>query len=370
MKGQIEKRGDGAYRLRWYAGRRDGKRIYNSETIHGTKKQAERRLRDVLARQDRGHAVPSPSQLPTLREYVKTWKEAGAQALGVRPRTLEDYLENLDRYVLPRLGDVRLDAIHAARIEQLMKPLRDAGKLRTAALVKASLSKVMRAAAKDPSLGLVGNPCLGVEVGGGAKRRPAPMDAAERAAFREAIRGTRHEALFLLVMGTGLRPSEARALAWEHVDLVAGVVRVEGSADDKGRIHEPKTEKSRRAAPLLPEVRQVLREVHLRAGRPEAGLVFTDRRGRPLDAGNLLRRHFRPALERAKVDEERRKELRLYSLRHGFATAALESGADVKTTADLMGHATTRMTMDVYQHVSDERKRKATDRIGERLFGA
>jgi integrase len=378
MKGQIEKRGNGAYRLRWYDGRKEGRRVYNSETIHGTKKQAERRRREILARQDRGHAVPSPSRIPTLREYVKGWKAAGSGSAGVRPRTFEDYLENLDRYVLPKIGDLRLDAIHTARIElEVVKPLREAGKLRTAGLVKAALSKVMRAAVKDPTLGLVGNPCHGVEVGGGTKRRVSPMDAAERAAFREAIRGKRHEALFLLLMGTGLRPSEARALGWEHVDLGAGVARVERSVDDSGRFHAPKTEKARRAVPLPPEVRQALRELHLRAGRPESGLVFPGRRGKPLDPSNLLRRHFRPALERAKVGADetplaaaRVKELRLYDLRHGFATAALESGADVRTTADLMGHATTKMTMEVYQHVSDERKREAAERIGSRLFGA
>src|SRR5215470_1095171 len=119
MKGQLEKRGDGVYRLRWYTGRKDGKRVYNSETVRGTKKQAEKRLREILARQDRGHAVPSPSQLPTLREYVRTCKEADAGAHRVRPRTLEDYIENLDRYVLPAIGDLRIDAIHSARIEQV-----------------------------------------------------------------------------------------------------------------------------------------------------------------------------------------------------------------------------------------------------------
>src|SRR5262245_60742767 len=52
---------------------------------------------------------------------------------------------------------------------------------------------------------------------------------------------------------------------------------------------------------------------------------------------------------RAKVGPEQKplevarvKELRLYDLRHGFATAALESGTGVRTTADLMGHANTR----------------------------
>ena len=124
MKGQIEKRGEGTYRIRWYEGRRDGRRAYGSKKVHGTKKQAARALREVLARQDRGYAVPSPSRIPTLREYVKTWK-AGEAAARLRARTLRDYQETLDRHVLQKLGDARLDAIHTARIElEVVKPLR------------------------------------------------------------------------------------------------------------------------------------------------------------------------------------------------------------------------------------------------------
>ena len=58
MKGQIEKRGDGVYRIRWYLGRKEGKRCYGSKTIRGTKKQAQKALREVLTQQDRGFAVP------------------------------------------------------------------------------------------------------------------------------------------------------------------------------------------------------------------------------------------------------------------------------------------------------------------------
>jgi site-specific recombinase XerD len=59
--------------------------------------------------------------------------------------------------------------------------------------------------------------------------------------------------------------------------------------------------------------------------------------------------------------------VRIYDLRHGFATAALEAGADTRTMADLMGHSSTRTTLDVYQHVSDARKREAAERIGASL---
>lgn len=240
--------------------------------------------------------------------------------------------------------------------------------MRTAQLAVVVLSKLYRSALKDPGLGLVGNPCSGVEVGRGIRRNMSPLTATERGAFREAIRGTTHETLLLLLMGAGMRPSEALALGWEAVDLGTAVLRVERTADNRGAFHPPKTEKGRRPVPLPGEVVRVLRELHLRQGRPERGLVFSCRSGRPLNASMLLRNHFRPALERAQV--ERTAEMRLYDLRYGYATAALEAGADVRTTADLMGHVDTRLTMEVYQHVSSERKREAVDRISSHLFGA
>jgi integrase/recombinase XerD len=56
-----------------------------------------------------------------------------------------------------------------------------------------------------------------------------------------------------------------------------------------------------------------------------------------------------------------------YTLRHGFGTAGLEAGLDVKDVAELMGHSSTRTTQDVYQHVSDERKHEAAERIAAKL---
>jgi integrase len=239
-----------------------GRRVYGSKTIHGTKKQAERALREVLARQDRGYAVPSPSRIPTLREYVKTWKQ-GEAAARLRARTLRDYLAILDRHVLPKLGEARLDAIHTARIEiEVVKPLREAGKVRSAQLAVAVLSKVLGSAVKDPTWGLVGNACRGVEVGRKPRRELRPLDAAERAAFREAIRGTEHEALWLLMMLTGLGPGEALGLGWDHLDLEVATLRVARTVECKARtiVEDTKRPSRKRLVPLVPELRALLRE--------------------------------------------------------------------------------------------------------------
>jgi integrase len=365
MKGQIEKRGDGVYRLRWYTGRVNGKRRYGSKTLRGTKKQAEKALREILAKQDRGLAVPSPTQIPTLGDYVDTWKETVA---GLRERTIEDYLDMLERHVLPSLGGVRLDAIHATRIEaEVVAPLRAKGHLRTARLAVSALSRVYRSAVKDPSLGLVGNPCLGVEVGKKPRRELRPLDPDERGRFREAIKGTEHEHLWLMMMLTGLGPGEALGLGWEHIDLDTGTLRVVRTLDCKARrlIDDTKRPSRKRVVPLVPELHQTLRERWMATGRPVRGLVFSNPKGEPLDLDNLRTRHFYGALEKAEI----KRRVRIYDLRHGFGTAGLEAGLDAKDVATLMGHSSTRTTQDIYQHVSDQRKREAAERIAERLGG-
>src|SRR5262249_34127403 len=159
-----------------------------------------------LTKGDRGLAVPSPSSLPTLSQYVERWK-TGESASRLRDRTRRDYVALLDRHVLPVLGHTRLDAIHTAEVEdRVVAPLRARGHLRSARLAVCALSRIYVAALKDRSLGLVGNPCSSVEIGRKPRAAVRPLDAKERARFRAAIGGTEHEPLWLLMMLTGLGP--------------------------------------------------------------------------------------------------------------------------------------------------------------------
>lgn len=365
MAGQVIKKSEGRWLVRWYLGRVDGKRRYGSRVVHGTKRQAQRALRETLARQDRGHAVPSPSNQPTLREYVDRWQRGNAAAT-LRARTLRGYLASLERHVFPKVGAIRLDSVTSALIEaEVVAPLRKKGHLRAARLAVAALSRVYRSALKDSTLGLSSNPCRGVEFGKETRRESMPLDASERARFREAIGGTEHESLWLLMMLTGLGPGEALGLGWEHVDLTQGHLRVARTLDCKSRelVAGTKRESRKRVVPLVPELRGVLRERWLVAGRPDQGLLFANSVGEPLDLDNLRRHSFTTAKKRAGIE----RPFRIYDLRHGFATAGLQKGLDVKTVADLMGHSSVRTTLDVYQHVSDERKREAIALIAEEL---
>jgi integrase len=55
--------------------------------------------------------------------------------------------------------------------------------------------------------------------------------------------------------------------------------------------------------------------------------------------------------------------LTLHGLRHSFATLALLNGIPAKVVAEILGHSSTRVTEDVYQHVTPGMQADATSRV-------
>jgi hypothetical protein len=67
-------------------------------------------------------AAVSPRSGPTVAEYAKEWLSLLA---GVRPATAIEYRRDLETYILPRLGGVRIGALDARRIRKLAYDLRE-----------------------------------------------------------------------------------------------------------------------------------------------------------------------------------------------------------------------------------------------------
>lgn len=169
--------------------------------------------------------------------------------------------------------------------------------------------------------------------------------------------GNRWHALWHVLINGGLRPSEALGLRWE--DVGNGSVHVRHSLVFLGkrgwRLEDPKTRKSERVVKLPRETMRVLdwhraqqqieREA---AGRnyTDAGFVFTNARGGPADLRNITARHFVPLLLAAGLPR-----IRVYDLRHTHASIMLAAGVPVNVVAARLGHASAKMTLDVYAHI-------------------
>ena len=73
--------------------------------------------------------------------------------------------------------------------------------------------------------------------------------------------------------------------------------------------------------------------------------MFATIEGKPIDAHNLLKRVWRPALRRAGLPYRK-----FHALRHSCASLLLAAGQPVPSVAKQLGHASIRMTLDVYAH--------------------
>ena len=84
-------------------------------------------------------------------------------------------------------------------------------------------------------------------------------------------------------------------------------------------------------------------------------LVFCSEIGTPYEGRNLTRVLHR-TLEKAGLEI-----MGVHALRHTFATRAIESGMDVRTLSEILGHAKVSLTLQLYAHSSMETKIKAMD---------
>lgn len=165
--------------------------------------------------------------------------------------------------------------------------------------------------------------------------------------------GCRDRALLELLFATGARVSEVAGLTIANLDLGAGLVRLHGKG---GR---------ERIVPLYPlavaRIGTYLRSARpaLLARRPPTDALFVSRRGRPLSADQVRRVFRRHAAAAGAADRSP------HAVRHTFATALLNAGADLRSVQALLGHATLSTTQ-IYTHLTSRRLREVHRRAHPR----
>jgi len=384
--GQIVLKGQGRWLVRWTdAGTPGTAASRRAKVIRGTRRDAELYLAEVQSRKAKGsYAAPSRS---TLREFSDAWlARLDARAkFGEKPcaRTVADYRGTFARYILPTLGDVRLDELKAEHLDALYTDLQSriaaSGSKRgngahtvraTHAALRAALNQAVRqnrlaAAVTDR-----------VKVPEQSKRDVRPLSPDEVVRFRDAARASKHAVLFDFLLATGCRPGEALALTWAEVDLDDGVARIRQSLSrpaGKFELREPKTKRSRRAVALNADVVRELRahrkaqaELRLALGSAwrDRGLVFPNDIGDFADSQQLNRFAFKTVCRRAGLPPE----LSLYALRHTFATLALANGATVHEVAAAMGHTSPALVISTYGHALPERQAEVFSKVAALAF--
>jgi integrase len=166
--------------------------------------------------------------------------------------------------------------------------------------------------------------------------------------FAQKSRNKNLHPYLLVMMHTGMRPSEAAGLTWGDVDLDARLVKLEITKTD--RRYVPLTEIAEKA---LRSIRPTDSGCDMYVFLPPSALLKTS-----IMRPNL---HFRRSFDTVRI-KAGLEDVHLHDLRHTAASHLLMAGVDIRTLAEILGHKTLQM-VHRYTHLLNDHKLKAVDLI-------
>ncbi|RJQ09877.1 MAG: site-specific integrase [Bacillota bacterium] len=315
-------------------------------------KEAEALLRKILVHIDEGTYVEPSSE--TVASFLARWLRLAAP--GRRPSTMRRYRVNIERHVVPALGQRRLAAVTNLQVSELYAALIEGG---LAASTVRGVHRLLRLAFGDAvRWGLLArNPTDGASLPMAEEReRPAlTPDRARR--MMDQLCGHRDELAVALGLYLGLRRSEVLGLRREDVDLERAVLQVRRGVtrlpNEPPVLGPVKTKSGQRLLPMpagLVEIaRRALREQaerRLAAGPAyhDQGLLVCAEDGSPLAPDSLTAR-FRVISRRLGLG------ITFHGLRHSCASFLLAQKVPPKVVQHILGHSSIRITMDLYAHL-------------------
>jgi len=386
MEGHIEKRGEQVYRLRLHLGYDEvGNRIRRSVTVHGTRKEAQAKLRQLLQEAEQRRSAPTTSM--TVAQFLDYWLANYAGRLA--QRTCKNYTEYVEYYIKPHLGGLALSALTRQHIQDLYSKLEKTGRLKAKAedslrrpavpsmwgeglspTTIANTHRVLRGALKRAVVWefLDRNPADGVKPPQPVEREHRILSVEELALVLEAARTTQLYLPVMLGWSVGLRRGEICGLRWQDIDLVNYTAAIRHTLVRVGPgnliFKPPKSKSGKRSvrlAPLLVDALQAERE-RLAERRGILGssynphnLVVSRADGSPVDPATIYSQ-FQNLLDRLKLPR-----MAIHDLRHSHATTLLKQGINVKVIAERLGHADPAITLRVYSHVLESMQAEAAD---------
>ncbi|MGH3774694.1 MAG: site-specific integrase [Pseudonocardiaceae bacterium] len=288
----------------------------------------------------------------TVAEAVRKWLDVGLK--GRDPGTVDKCRSFAENHIVPQIGAAKLRELTADDLDTWLEG-------RAAALATSTLGQVLSILRRSITLAqrrdlVARNVAELVTAPKGKAGRPSKALTMEQAdAVLAAAPSSRLHAYIVVSLLCGIRTEEARALTWDRVHLAAvgempPHIEVWRSVRATG---DTKTEKSRRTLALPQQAVDVLKTHKARqaAGRlaagelwQETGLVFCTGIGTALDAGNV-RRQFRAVVTTSKIGGSWTPR----ELRHSFVSLLSAHRVLVESIAQLVGHASTRVTETVYR---------------------
>lgn len=350
-----------------------GRQIQKSFTGH-TQKEVREKMQAAIAELNAG-TYQQPSRM-TVGEWLDIWQ---SDYLGnTKPHTRKSYHGVIENHIRPVIGAVKLSALTPVQVQKLINNIKSTRKTTKGEQVNPKTVKnvhgILHSALQQAVVcGYINvNPADRVVLPKRTKAEISVLEEQKIPAFLKAIAGHPFEFLYLVDLFTGMRQSELLGLQWGDIDFEARTLTIRrqlqylGSAHGGYQYSTPKNNKPRLI--MLPDIavtalrrqRAKQSEMRLAAGplwRNPDDLVFTMPTGEHIKH-DLVYRHLKRIFAAMGVPD-----LRFHDLRHSYAVLSLQSGCDIKTVQENLGHHAAAFTLDTYAHVTEQMRREGAEKI-------
>ena len=343
-----------------------------------TQKEVREKMQAAIAELNNGTYL-EPLKM-TVGEWLDIWV---AEYLGnAKPHTRKSYEGVIKNHIKPAIGAIKLTSLTRVQVQKMINGLRSTKQTSMGDKVNPKTAKnvhgVLHSALSQAILCgyLNTNPADRTVLPKRAKTEIQVLDNEQLPAFLKAIEGHPFQYLYQVDLFTGMRQSELLGLQWSDIDFENKVVTVRrqlqylGSAKGGYMYATPKNNKPRiialpdKAVEALKRQRVMQNTARLAAGplwNNPNDLVFTNEIGEHLKH-DLIYRHLKRIFSAMGTPD-----LRFHDLRHSYAVLSLQSGCDIKTVQENLGHYAAAFTLDTYAHVTQAMRRDGADKLNRLL---
>lgn len=379
----ICQKSDGTYLARFV--NRRGKRV---EMRFKTIPEAKNWLDE--AKYEDKHSDALLSSKTTVNEWFEFWLENLVSDLA--PNTIRNYRDRYTRDVRPVIGDLRLSDVKPMHSQMIFKRMEAKYAGSTMRQTYIMLGTMFKSARLNDMI--TKHPLDNVKT---TKPVKAVDDinfltVNEQKTFIEFAKRSPHYLQYCFLLETGLRTGELIGLTWDMINWEKKTLTVNKSLEYRHsvgcwRAGPPKSLSSYRTIPLTkrayailktiygevgtrkeaPALIQALEFMDLKSGKTDSfvmrDLVFINHRTGMPTKNSTYDTNLYTLCEKAKI-----KHISMHSLRHTYATRAIERNVNPKILQKLLGHSSVQMTMDRYVHVSEESMCEAVEKFEKTPF--
>lgn len=358
----IHKRKDGRWEGRFQSGTKENGKIKYSSVYATTYKECKEKL--IVAKQNKDtSSFQKFKKERCFSEILLMWLDANQ--IRTKKSTQKKYQYMIERHLIPDIGHKKISEITSSDMNQYLNEKLISGRIdkkgglspsyvKTLSII---ISSSIKYAIKENFCKPLGNqifkPCI-------PKNEMIILDKQAQALLEHNIVADIDETKLgtIISLNTGLRIGELCALRWDDIDLNDRIihvrhtlarVNVNNKAGKKTEwiIDEPKTFSSKRDIPISKKLFEILKNANQKSSSP-----FVVSNSTSFVSTRTFEYRYKKMLEQSGI-----KPINFHALRHTFATRCVESGVDIKSLSEVLGHSNVSITLNTYVHPSMEIKR-------------